>query len=77
MCVQLKFANMNGAQLSGAQLIKADIQQAERQKAQVTSEKEAAIMNLARNDDLDVATIARQAKKDVQSNDGEVVISLH
>ena len=52
-------------------------QQVERQKAQVTSEKEAAIMNLARNDDLDVATIARQAKKEVQNNDGEVVISLH
>jgi hypothetical protein len=34
-------------------------------------------MNLARNDDLDVATIARQAKKEVQNNDGEVVISLH
>ncbi|QQS69114.1 PrgI family protein [Candidatus Saccharibacteria bacterium] len=55
----------------------AEKQRAERQKAQVTSEKEAAIMNLARNDDLDVATIARQAKKEVQSNDGEVVISLH
>lgn len=52
-------------------------QQVERQKAQVTSEKEAAIMNLARNDDLDVATIARQAKKEVQNDDGEVVISLH
>ncbi len=55
----------------------AEKQQVERQKAQVTSEKEAAIMNLARNDDLDVATIARQAKKEVRSDDGEVVISLH
>lgn len=45
-------------------------------KAQVTSEKRAAIMNLASNDDLDVATLARQANKKPQSDDGEVVISL-
>lgn len=37
-----------------------------------------AILGLANNDDLDVATIARQAKKINQPNDdGEVVISLH
>lgn len=40
---------------------------------QVTPAKQAAIMNLANNDDLDIATIARQAKQD---DDGEVVISL-
>jgi len=35
-------------------------------------------MNLANNDDLDVATIARQAHKEVeQNNDSEVIISLH
>jgi hypothetical protein len=35
-------------------------------------------LDLARNDDLDVATIARQAKKARdQDSDGEVVISLH
>ncbi|QQS18962.1 hypothetical protein IPL68_02800 [Candidatus Saccharibacteria bacterium] len=51
-------------------------QQAERQKAQVTSERQAAIMNLASNDDLDVATIARQVKKETDHDDGEVVISL-
>ena len=51
-------------------------QQAERQKAQVTSGRQAAIMNLASNDDLDVATIARQAQKETDHGDGEVVISL-
>ena len=45
-------------------------------KAQVTSEEQAAIMNLASNDDLDIATLARQAHKD-EGKDGEVVISLH
>ena len=35
-----------------------------------------AIMNLAQNDDLDVATIARQAKKE-KGHDDEVVVSLH
>jgi len=44
----------------------------------VTAQTQAAIMNLANNDDLDVATIARQAHKEVeQNNDGEVIISLH
>ena len=51
--------------------------QAAATKAQVTSDKQAAIMNLASNDDLDVATLARQAKRESISNDGEVVISLH
>lgn len=46
------------------------------QKAQVTSDKRAAIMNLASNDDLNVATLARQARIATQ-NDEEVVISLH
>lgn len=44
-------------------------------KPQVTPVTQAAIINLASNDDLDVATIARQAKK-AQLDDGEVVISL-
>jgi hypothetical protein len=44
-------------------------------KPSVTPEDRAAIINLANNDDLDVATIARQAKREVE-NDGEVVISL-
>jgi hypothetical protein len=35
-----------------------------------------AIMDLAHNDDLNVATIARQAKKETDKDDGEVVISL-
>ena len=47
-------------------------------KPPVTPTDQAAIINLANNDDLDVATIARQAKEQVSSdNDGEVVISLH
>ena len=47
-------------------------------KAIVTPTKQAAIINLAHNDDLDVATIARQAHKE-RGEDGtdEVVISLH
>lgn len=45
-------------------------------KAQVTSDKRAAIMNLANNDDLNVATLARQAHI-ADQNDEEVVISLH
>jgi len=43
--------------------------------APVTAAPDPAILDLSRNDDLDVATIARQAKK--QSNTDEVVISLH
>jgi vacuolar-type H+-ATPase subunit I/STV1 len=51
-------------------------------KAQVTSDTQAAIINLANNDDLDVATIARQAnkqqahKQQVRQMNGEVVIPL-
>lgn len=43
----------------------------------VTPHTQAAILNLANNDDLDVATIARQAHEQVSEHDGEVVISLH
>jgi hypothetical protein len=47
-------------------------------KPPVTPTDQAAIINLANNDDLNVATIARQAHEQVSSdNDGEVVISLH
>jgi len=45
-------------------------------KPTVTPVDQAAIMNLANNDDLDVATIARQAHKQVESSPNEVVISL-
>lgn len=44
-------------------------------KPTVTPQDQAAIMNLAQNDDLDVATIARQAHKQ-QDDDNEVVISF-
>ena len=43
-------------------------------KPAVTPANQAAIMNLAQNDDLDIATIARQAHK--ADENGEVVISL-
>lgn len=48
------------------------------QKAQasIATPSTPAIMNLAHNDDLDVATIARQAKKEIGQVD-EVVVSLH
>jgi len=45
-------------------------------KPAVTPADQAAIINLANNDDLDVATIARQANRQVENDDGEVVISL-
>jgi hypothetical protein len=44
-------------------------------KPSVTPQEQAAIINLSNNDDLDVATLARQAHKQVE-DDGEVVISL-
>lgn len=44
----------------------------------VTAPVDPAIINLANNDDLNVATLARQANKKHKSlDDGEVVISLH
>ncbi|PID30839.1 hypothetical protein CSA80_03690 [Candidatus Saccharibacteria bacterium] len=51
-------------------------QQAEKAKAQMTSERQAAIIkSLASNDDLDLATIARQVHKD-ETDNSEVVIPL-
>ena len=44
-------------------------------KPPVTPKEQAVIMSLANNDDLDVATIARQAQQ-AKQDDGEVVISL-
>jgi hypothetical protein len=43
----------------------------------VTPPPDAAILDLAINDDLNVATIAREANKRKGSSDNEVVISLH
>lgn len=45
-------------------------------KPPVTPDNQAAIIDLARNNDLNVATIQRQANKRTE-DDGEVVISLH
>ena len=50
--------------------------QAEPPKAQVTSDTQAAILNLASNDDQDVATLARRAREETKHDDGEVVVSL-
>ena len=45
---------------------------------QVTAPVDTAIINLANNDDLNIATLARQANKSQEHlDDGEVVISLH
>lgn len=46
------------------------------QQARMTSERQADIMNLANNDDLNITTIARQASKHKDNDNGEVVISL-
>lgn len=65
-----------------------ELQQQQAEKARIDAEKAVmtgpsnpAILELSRNDDLDVATIARQAKKHTELNqhgaDGEVVVSLH
>jgi hypothetical protein len=43
----------------------------------VTHQPDAAILDLARNDDLNVATIAREAQKRKDLPQDEVVISLH
>ena len=43
----------------------------------VTQKPDAAILDLARNDDLNVATIAREAQKRKEGSQDEVVISLH
>lgn len=50
--------------------------QEEKPQASTVTTATPAIMNLAQNDDLDVATIARQAKKE-KEHDDEVVVSLH
>lgn len=72
-------AELLAEQQAAAQKQAAEIaaqQVAERQKAQVTSEKQAAIMDLARNDDQDIATLARRARTETKNDNGEVVISL-
>lgn len=46
------------------------------QQAQMTAHRQADIMNLASNDDLNIATIQRQASKHNESDNGEVVIPL-
>ncbi len=46
------------------------------QQAQMTSDRQADIMNLASNDDLNISTIARQASKHKEIDTDEVVISL-
>jgi hypothetical protein len=43
----------------------------------VTRQTDPAILDLANNDDLDVATIARQASKEIRKSPDEVEIRLH
>ncbi len=43
----------------------------------VTGTTDPAILGLAKNDDLDVATIARQANKEITKNPDEIEIQLH
>lgn len=55
--------------------------QTETQQTQATSVRQTAIMDLASNDDLDIATLSRQANQrkvsgDKPNDDGEVVIPL-
>lgn len=45
--------------------------------AKMTQRRDAGILDLARNDDLNVATIAREAQKRQEPPEDEVVISLH
>lgn len=74
---EIEAAEATAQQAKQAAIAAEQTAQEERLKAQVTSAKQAAIMNLANNDDLDVATLARQAKKEaVASDDEEVVVSL-
>lgn len=56
------------------------ISQNDHQKTQAKTTPQAstpAILELAGNNDLDVATIARQAKREVEGDSDEVVINLH
>jgi hypothetical protein len=43
----------------------------------VTRQPDPAILELANNDDLDIATIARQAKREIDKSPDEVEIRLH
>jgi hypothetical protein len=52
-----------------------DDDDAQKTQASMTATPRPGILDLSRNDDLSVATIARQAKRD-QENDNEVVVSL-
>jgi hypothetical protein len=62
--------------LSAQQANATNNQAAQTAQPQVTQPPDAAILDLARNDDLNVATIAREAHKRTEPPD-EVVISLH
>jgi hypothetical protein len=53
------------------------IDQPQTQPSQVTQAPDPAILQLASNDDLNVATLARQANKHKEELQNEVVISLH
>ncbi len=65
------------AQSAARQPVKASLQL--KAPAPTATKPDAAILNLAHDNNLDVATLAREAKKarDLDASDGEVVISLH
>lgn len=56
---------------------KAEVEAANASQTPVTAPPDTAILGLAHNDDLNIETIARQAKREQAKDDGEVVISLH
>ena len=73
LSVQQAQAKVQAAQAAAAE---AATRAAEAEKAKMTQAPDAAILQLATNDDLNVATLAREAHKR-QQEQGEVVISLH
>lgn len=73
LSVQQAQAKVQAAQAAAAE---AATQAAAAQRAKMTQAPDAAILQLATNDDLNVATLAREAHKRQQAQD-EVVISLH
>ncbi len=78
---QQQLAAQRGAQQPGqqaAQPSQTNPQAAGQMPApKVTQQPDAAILDLARNDDLNVATLAREANKRKEAPQDEVVISLH
>jgi len=71
----LKTPEQLAEEAQNAAALQRENEQLAEEAAAVTSEKQAAIMNLSRSNDLNIDTLARQAKQTL-SDDNEVVISL-